>query len=282
SYGTRSRYGDRWGQGPRPSGYHPDANPNRGGGRYGSPGGNRYGDSGERGEWRYRYPRRPWYGRIPIEPIERGVVVSAPPPPSLRVSEPPPSGRNARTGGGGRVGTGVPAATERRYVSDEVVFELALNTAEGVVEALARRHRLNRIDSFNSQLVNRTVYRWRIPDRRSVPAVVRALEADPVVIAAQPNYIATLQQGSASAVPALPLEQYAGAKLQLQQAHTLATGAKVLIAVIDSGIDVTHPELAGMIAQIYDATGIGEKPHRHGTGIAGAMVAHARLTGTAP
>src|SRR5262249_10646679 len=93
---------------------------------------------------------------------------------------------------------------------------------------------------------------------------------------------ATLQQGSASAVPALPLEQYAVAKLQLQQAHTLATGAKVLIAVIDSGIDVTHPELAGMIAQIYDATGIGEKPHRHGTGIAGAMVAHARLTGTAP
>src|SRR5262245_36862117 len=69
SYGTRSRYGDRWGQGPRPSGYHPDANPNRGGGKYGSPGGSRYGDSGERGEWRYRYPRRPWYGRIPIEPI---------------------------------------------------------------------------------------------------------------------------------------------------------------------------------------------------------------------
>ena len=47
-----------------------------------------------------------------------------------------------------------------------------------------------------------------------------------IVIAAQPNYIATLQQDRANPAPALPLEQYAVAKLQLQQAHTIATGAK--------------------------------------------------------
>jgi len=52
--------------------------------------------------------------------------------------------------------------------------------------------------------------------------------------------------------------------------------------VIDSGIDVKHPELAGAIADSFDALGSKEGPHVHGTGIAGAIVAHARLMGSAP
>jgi subtilisin family serine protease len=52
--------------------------------------------------------------------------------------------------------------------------------------------------------------------------------------------------------------------------------------VIDSGIDVKHPELAGSIAASFDALGSKEGPHVHGTGIAGAIVAHARLMGSAP
>ena len=39
--------------------------------------------------------------------------------------------------------------------------------------------------------------------------------------------------------------QYALAKLHLPQAHRLATGDKVLVAVIDSAIDAAHPEIAG-------------------------------------
>ena len=76
--------------------------------------------------------------------------------------------------------------------------------------------------------------------------------------------------------------QYAVAKLHLPQAHTLAHGANVTVAVIDSGIDVNHPELANSIAASFDALGSKEGPHVHGTGIAGAIVAHARLIGSAP
>ena len=76
--------------------------------------------------------------------------------------------------------------------------------------------------------------------------------------------------------------QYALAKLRLNEAHTLATGDKVLVAVIDSGIDLGHPELQGVIAGSYDALGKAEKPHPHGTAIAGAIAAHARLMGAAP
>jgi subtilisin family serine protease len=76
--------------------------------------------------------------------------------------------------------------------------------------------------------------------------------------------------------------QYALAKLRLGEAHMLATGDRVLVAVIDSGIDLSHPELAGAIAGSFDALGKAEKPHQHGTAIAGAIAAHARLMGAAP
>ena len=59
-------------------------------------------------------------------------------------------------------------------------------------------------------------------------------------------------------------------------------GANVTIAVIDSGIDIKHPELANSIADSFDALGSKEGPHVHGTGVAGAIVAHARLMGSAP
>src|SRR6202011_2810389 len=76
--------------------------------------------------------------------------------------------------------------------------------------------------------------------------------------------------------------QYALSKLRLPQAHTLAHGANVMVAVIDSGIDLKHPELANSIADNFDALGSKKGPHVHGTGIAGAIVSHARLMGSAP
>jgi subtilisin family serine protease len=150
---------------------------------------------------------------------------------------------------------------------------------------MARRLQLNRVESFTTGGV--TMFRWKIPDRRSVPAVIRQLQAERIVLAAQPNYLYQMRgQPAADRPQTSDTEgdpgQYALAKLRLPQAHTLAKGEKVLIAVIDSGIDARHPELAGMIAESFDAIGVGEKAHTHGTAVAGAIVAHARLMGAAP
>ncbi|MFX7682594.1 S8 family serine peptidase, partial [Acinetobacter baumannii] len=76
--------------------------------------------------------------------------------------------------------------------------------------------------------------------------------------------------------------QYAQAKLHLPEAHRLARGMNVTIAVIDSGIDAAHPELANTVADTFDALGSKDGPHAHGTAIAGAIAARVRLTGSAP
>jgi subtilisin family serine protease len=179
-----------------------------------------------------------------------------------------------------RSASGAPGANERRLVPDEVVIELSNSVNTQQIDALQRRFNLTRVESQSFQLSNTTLYRWRIPDRRSVPTVVRALEGDRLVASAQPNYVFTLQQGDARSEgdPA----QYELAKLKLPQAHALARGGNVLVAVIDSGIDVKHPELAGSIAESFDALAVPASPHKHGTAIAGLIAAHARLTGAAP
>ncbi len=162
---------------------------------------------------------------------------------------------------------------------DEVVIEIANSVSSQQVDALQRRHRLTRIESQTFQLLGSTLFRWRIPDRRSVAAVVRALEADRVVATAQPNYLFALQQDEAKEAAAA---QYELAKLHLPQAHTLAKGDNVPVAVIDSGVDANHPELAGAVAQTYDTLSAPMTPHKHGTAIAGLIAAHSRLMGAAP
>jgi len=111
--------------------------------------------------------------------------------------------------------------------------------------------------------------------------VSRELAADASVRSVQPNYRYLLQDQKAAQTEGDPA-QYANAILRLPQAHTLAHGTNVIVAVIDSGIDVKHPELADAIADSFDALGSKEGPHVHGTGVAGAIVSHARLMGSAP
>ena len=79
------------------------------------------------------------------------------------------------------------------------------------------------------------------------------------------------------------MPQYADETIRLDEAHRLARGNGVMIAVIDTAIEAAHPELVGTIAGIFDAVGEGPAPPEpHGTEIAGILVAHAELKGVAP
>jgi len=177
--------------------------------------------------------------------------------------------------------SGAPPADETRLVPDEVVIEVSNTATARQITALQRRFRLQRIESHRFALTGTTFFRWRIPDRRSVASVIRALERDRLVASAQPNYLYKMQQ-SAPDAGGIGGAQYALAKLHLPQAHTIATGQDVRVAVIDSAVDLASPELAGSIAGHFDTLKSPRKAHAHGTSIAVLIAGHGQLTGAAP
>jgi hypothetical protein len=175
----------------------------------------------------------------------------------------------------------VQTALDLRAIANEIVAEIEGSLSDAQADGLARRYRLTRLESQKFPLIGATIGLFRITDRRTVATVSRQLAADASVRSVQPNFRYVLQDEQAALTEGDPA-QYALMKLRLPQAHMLAHGANVTIAVIDSGIDGRHPELVNSIADSFDALGSKEGPHAHGTGIAGAMVAHARLMGSAP
>jgi hypothetical protein len=244
-----------------------------------------------------------------------GTAAAEPPPPPT-IDRPPPRRRPA-TAAPARIH--IPPSAERRFVPDEVVLEFAGNRSPQAIEPLLARHRLQLIESQAFALTNATVVRARITNRRPVRNALRDLRNEASIRFGQANflYLAVQQQpgvpasteapppSAAPAVTFAPSEpttppvtpvvataaarpaagdpaQYSLAKLRVNEAHNLATGDKVLVAVIDSGVDADHPDLVGAIASSFDALGKAEDAHSHGTAIAGAIAARARLMGVAP
>jgi hypothetical protein len=241
------------------------------------------------------YPGGPGIGTgVAVIPIDPG------PPPPRGSSSGPPAGRGSIF---------LPPNNEQRYVKDEVLLELAGNFPQAGIAQLLARHGLQQLEVQNFSLTNSTFVRARIANRRTPRTALLGLRNEATLRTGQFNFIYRASQqaaagpGPAAAIPvtqgqtpaATPVVASAGAvpaagdpaqyvlgKLRLSEAHALATGDKVLVAVIDSGIDLGHPELQGKVAGSFDALGKTEKPHAHGTAIAGAIAAHARLLGAAP
>jgi hypothetical protein len=190
-------------------------------------------------------------------------------------------GGSAKKGNGGARDNAAQIAVNLQAVPNELVAEIDGALTDTQVERLARRHGLTRLEARNFPLLDATIGLFRITDRRSADVVRRELAADGSVRSVQLNLRYVLQDQKITPTEGDPA-QYALAQLRLPQAHALARGMNVTIAVIDSGIDANHPELANAIANSFDALGSKEGPHVHGTGIAGAIAAHARLMGSAP
>ena len=190
-------------------------------------------------------------------------------------------GGNSYNGGGGG---GMPPRGERRFVPNEVITAFSPNTKPQAIEQLARRYSLTQLESQSFPLIRSTLYRWRIGGRRTVGDAIGALEDERIVASVQPNYVFMLQEEVAKISPDARGDpaQYVLGKLQIEQAHQIATGKNILVAVIDSKIDENIPDLDGAVVKDFDALGGDEKPGNHGTAMAGAIAAHAKLLGIAP
>ncbi len=212
---------------------------------------------------------RPGRPRVSLPKPPR-VVVVAPgvpftPKPQPRSAGAPP----AVTGPAG------PAALDR-----EVIVTLQPGADDATVFVLAQDFGLDGQTLYTSTLLGTRVVRLRILDQRTVAQVVQQLSGDARVDIAAPHYIYTASQGAAKP---LPVPQYAPQKLRLAEAHALAQGKRVKIAVIDTSVDAGHPVFNGARIATFDALGDGKgAPESHGTAIAGIVGARAQMEGVAP
>lgn len=155
------------------------------------------------------------------------------------------------------------------YKPGEVLVKFETGVASTAVQ-----QRLERTDATRVRyLYGSDVQIWEVPIGQEM-ATVEQLKADPSVAFAQPNYLYRVLT-----VPDDPGygHQWAHPLLGSPGAWDITTGsAAVTIAIIDTGIDGTHPDLADKIVPGFDFVARDGDPqdgHGHGTHVAGIAAA---------
>lgn len=115
-----------------------------------------------------------------------------------------------------------------------------------------------------------TTYRLEVPQNADLEKVMNLLGKDPNVEYVQPNYIF-----KTTAVPSDPLygQMWAMPKIEAPSAWDIGTGSNsVKVAVIDTGVDLNHPDLQGNLITGRNFINTSSSPqddHGHGTHVAG-------------
>lgn len=154
------------------------------------------------------------------------------------------------------------------------------------IAPLLVKHQLSLIGRFGS----RPIYRLKVIGDAKVKEKIEALRRESAVRLAEPNVKHEAPEPKKNVAwtiggPQAYAEQWAPRALRLPLAHAVSTGAGVRIAVLDTGIDASHPALAGRLLPGFDFVDFDNDPSErgsaldrgfgHGTHVAGllAMVA---------
>ena len=168
-------------------------------------------------------------------------------------------------------------------VPGEVLVKLR---SDADLQPLTLRHGLTLKARFGA----RPIYRMGVVGNVPVTDKITALLADPAVLLAEANSQHASPEGRKGLVWAVGTAQayatqWAPAAIRLPQAHRRSVGTGVRVAVLDTGVDLQHPLLAGRLLPGFDFVDFDADPSEqgsaadvgwgHGTHVAGivAMVA---------
>jgi subtilisin family serine protease len=143
--------------------------------------------------------------------------------------------------------------------------------------ALAIAHGLRLVDDWPMPAIGIDCFVMEDPGSAPLERALAALEHDPRVAWAQAvnDYRGLGGADDRRGDPLLPL-QPAAHTWRLAELHRASTGRNVMVAVVDSGVDASHPDLAGQLAlrQNFVDT-FPDAAESHGTAVAGIIAAHA-------
>jgi subtilisin family serine protease len=186
-------------------------------------------------------------------------------------------------GSGGGSGGGGSSGSTDADVPGEILVKLARTDMLG---PLLAKYPLTLVSRFGA----RPIYRLKVIGTAKVKDVLAALVLEPGVMIAETNATHRSPEARRNAPWVIGTEsqyvaQWAPQALRLAEAQRGATGAGVRIAVLDTGVDASHPLLAGHLIAGHDFVDDDNDPsevgsavnpaYGHGTHVAGllAMVA---------
>jgi subtilisin family serine protease len=172
-------------------------------------------------------------------------------------------------------------------------------SATTTLRDLARQYSLTQVSEWPIEQLQMHCVLFRIPPGTTREAIVEKLRADKRVLIVQPlNEFESAS--SASPVPATPglagtaddpyskLQSNVSA-LDVVEAHNFSRGAGIRVAIIDTGVDTLHPDLAGRTQVTRNYIDNDEalfRSDRHGTQVAGLIAAASNngigIVGVAP
>mgnify|MGYP001243325143 CR=1 FL=1 len=173
-----------------------------------------------------------------------------------------------------------------RYVPREVLLTFKPGTETGQIARIAAQHRLRLLAAEPNTLLDTKIYFFDYSRDIPVRDMLAALKQHAAVATAQPNYLYATQQAGKGGWKARKNYnlQYALKNLDVAEAQDHLLGKGIIVAVIDSQMDLEHSELAGVVVDAFNAIsrgGAGE-PNTHGTAIGSIIAARGQLTGVAP
>ncbi|WP_242126359.1 S8 family serine peptidase [Sphingobium sp. Sx8-8] len=190
----------------------------------------------------------------------------------------PPAARAAQPGDDDRilVMVRVPAPHFRADGTYGSGYSDRIGASEAAREArrIARTYRLTLVTDWAMPLIRLHCFVMRLPAGAGAQDISDAISKDSAVEWAQPMHEYQTLGTAPAGVDPLYAAQPARTLWHLDALHRLATGRGVTVAVIDSGIDPHHPDLAGQVStNVNFVAGSPFAAEWHGTAVGGIIAA---------
>jgi subtilisin family serine protease len=165
--------------------------------------------------------------------------------------------------------------------------QLTRSSRERLARRIAGKYGLRLVDAWPMPMIGMDCFVMAVPESRTTKDVADQVSHDPSVAWAQPVELYAAQGSADSPNDPLFAAEPATQQWHLADLHRIATGRGITVAVVDSGIDSRHPDLAGqLLVNRSFVAGQPDVAERHGTGVAGIIAAKADngigIAGVAP